>query len=99
MTSESNNDLFGALQALSELLAECNEPQLATSFHQLALRFESAQTGAARRELAGEGLRYFGGMTSLNDVVIMHNGRPDVAANRKLDEHRQRVYELLTQQL
>lgn len=99
MTSESNNDVAGALWSLGELLVELNEPQLAKSFQRLATRFDAAHTAADRRGLAGEALAYFRGMTSLNDLVIMDNGRTDVAANRELDERRQRVYELLTQQL
>mgnify|MGYP005796335703 FL=1 len=99
MTPESNNNVTGALWPLGELLIEFNEPQLALSFHRLATRFDAAHTAADRRGLAGEGLAYFHGMTSLNDLVIMNNARPDVAANRELDERRQRVYELLTQQL
>ena len=63
----------------------------------MATKLEAAQTPDDRRSVAGEGLAYFCGMNSVNDLVIMHHGKPDVAANRRLDERRRRVYALLVQ--
>lgn len=97
--SRASDDAAVALRLFSEVLAEIEEPQLASSFRRLAMRFETAQTPDDRRSLAGEGLAYFRGMNSLNDLVAMPDGKPDAAANRRLDEHRRRAYALLVQQL
>ena len=99
MSFASSGDTAQALRSLSEVLADLNEPQLASSFRRLAARFESAQTAEEHRSVAGEALGYFLGMSSLNDLVIMHDGKLDVLANRRLDALRRRTYELLLQEL
>lgn len=99
MRFASSRDTAQALRSLSEVLVDLNEPQLASSFRRLAARFESAQTAEDRRSVAGEALAYFRGMSSLNDLVIMHDGKPDVSANRRLDAIRRRTYDLLLQEL
>lgn len=99
MSIASRRETAETLRSLSEALADLNEPRLASSFRRLAARFESAQTAEDRRSVAGEVLGYFRGMSSLNDLVIMHDGKLDVPANRRLDAIRRRTYELLLQEL
>ena len=99
MSYALSRDTAQALRSLSEVLADLDEPQLASSFRRLTARFEAAQTAEDRRSVAGEALGYFRGMSSLNDLVIMHDGKPDVPANRRVDALRRRTYELLLQEL
>lgn len=99
MSFASSRDTPQALRSLSAVLVDLNEPQLASSFRRLAIRFESAQTAEDRRGVRGEALAYFRGMNSLNDLVITHDGKPDVPANRRLDAIRRQVYDLLLQEV
>lgn len=99
MSCTSSDRAVAALRSLSDVLSDINEPQLASSFRRLAASFEVAKTADERRSGAVEGLAYFRGMNSLNDLVITNGGTPDVAANRRLEECRRQAYELLILEL
>lgn len=99
MSFTLSDQVVAALRSLSDVLSEINELPLASSFRRLASRFETAKTADERRSVVIEGLAYFRGMNSLNDLVITNGGKPDVEANRRLEECRRQAYELLILEL
>lgn len=99
MAAAIETELDTALRDLSELLEAIGEPGFASSMATLRRALLDAETREERRHIIGPGLAIFGGMNSLNDVVIMHGVSPNVEANRRLDSLRTRVYKLLVQHL
>ena len=99
MAAEVDNQVELALKELGNLLNEVGEAEFASSMSRLRAGIQYAETVEERRTIVGQGLSFFGGMNSFNDLVIMRNGKADIDANRRLDTLRTRVYELLTQLL
>lgn len=99
MAAAIENQLDTALKDFSELLQEVGEPGFASSMSRLRAALLDADTSEERRHIISQGLSFFGGMNSLNDVVIMQGTKPDIEANRRLDRLRTTVYDLLVQQL
>jgi len=99
MAAEIGNELETALQEFSEVLAEVGEPGFASAMSRLRSALQNAETPEERRPILSQGLAFFGGMNSLNDVVIMQGSKPDIEANRRVDRLRTRVYDLLVEQL
>ena len=99
MAAAIGNELITALKDFSDLLEDVGEPGFASSMSRLRGALLDAETSEERRHIIGQGLSFFGGMNSLNDVVIMQGSKPNVEANRRLDRMRTTVYDLLVQEL
>jgi hypothetical protein len=88
--------IIKSLKNLSDLLMECNEPNWANSIVVLTNSFEITSR-EEQKQLAREGLNFFGGMGSLNDIVLHKNGIPLLEENDKLDTLRNEIYSELVE--
>lgn len=75
------------LSSMAELLTEYGELSWGSALGRLAEEYGDDPTGIAGRVLA-----LFGGMGSLNDVVLHRNGNVAVDASETLDGLRHEVY-------
>lgn len=72
---------------MAALLGEYDEQSWASALGFLAAEYDDAPT-----EVAGKVLACFGGMGSLNDVVLYRDGDIAMDANERLDALRHEVY-------
>lgn len=76
------------LTAMAALLSEYGEQSWGAAFAQLADEYADDPKGVAGRVRAS-----FGGMASLNDIVLYRDGSAAIDATQQLDELRHKVYE------
>jgi len=84
------------LSALVEVLRIVGEDRYATFFDGIIADLLRAGGPEEVREVAARGLAAFGGMNSVNDLVVMDGSVPDIENNRAIDERREAVYDALT---
>jgi hypothetical protein len=84
------------LQQLQKLLVNSNELGWAERVELLIKSLENT-TNEDKKQVAREGLRFFGGMGSLNDLVLHENGTPLLEENDKLDILRDEIYSELVE--
>lgn len=84
------------LSALVEVLRIVGEERYATFFDGVIGDLLHAGDPGEVREAAARGLAAFGGMNSVNDLVVMDGSVPDIENNRAIDERREAVYDALT---
>jgi hypothetical protein len=83
------------LKELNDLLISTNE--LAWANRVLAFENKLQVSREEWKQLAREGLNFFGGMGSLNDIVLHKNGIPLLEENDKLDILRNEIYSELVE--
>lgn len=82
-------DLEAILQEMATILTQSNEPRWAANLTGLAEALaDTTDQREARQSVAREGLRLFGGMGSLNDLVLYPQGKLDIELNNRFDELR-----------
>lgn len=94
-----NPETAQTLRELGDFLHSLRVKQLGSSFADLAIAFESAETPEERRRIAEQGLVYFSQENGLNYLVITRNGTADTEANQDLDTLRLIVRKLLERHL
>lgn len=90
MTLESNakDELLMSVKKMIELLTICNQ-------HQWALALASTLSPVAgSQNLERTILSFYGGMGSLNDVVLYQAGEPNLAMNDEFDALRTKAFDL-----
>lgn len=90
MTPETNinNELLGCIKRMAELLTACNQ-------HQWGFALTSAlNQSSGNQNVERIILSLYGGMGSLNDVVLYKDGEPNLAINEEFDTLRTKVFDL-----
>jgi hypothetical protein len=73
---------------MADLLSEYEQRSWGSALRRLAQEYADDPTGIARRVLT-----FFGGMGSLNDLVLYRNGNVAPGASETLDGLRREVYD------
>jgi uncharacterized protein YjbI with pentapeptide repeats len=84
------------LVTLYQLLATVAEKDWAARILELQNKLETASV-QGKKQVSREGLNFFGGMGSLNDIVLHRNGIPLLEENDKLDTLRNEIYSELVE--
>lgn len=80
---------------IEEFLRAHNEPDWSKSFVYLHKQASEVKDLESRRDLLSQARTIFGGMGSFNDLVIESGGQVSRADNRKLDEMRDSLYDII----
>ncbi len=80
---------------IAEFLRTRNEPDWSKSFVYLYKRASEAKDLESRRDLLSQARTIFGGMGSFTDLVIESGGQASRTDNRKLDEMRDSLYDII----
>lgn len=86
--SDIQNELLVSIERMVELLTVCNQ-------HQWGLTLTSAlNQSSGSQNLERIILSLYGGMGSLNDVVLYKDGEPNLEINDEFDTLRTKVFDL-----
>ncbi len=96
MTAGRVDTAVADLSALVEVLRTVGQERYATFFDGVIGDLRHAGDPGEVREAAARGLAAFGGMNSVNDLVVMDGSVPDIENNRAIDGRREAVYDALT---
>ena len=95
MTGDPLDAAVANLSAFSGVLRTVGQERYATFFDGVIDDLLHAGDPGEVRGAAARGLAAFGGMNSVNELVVMDGSVPDVESNRRIDQRREAVYDAL----
>ena len=99
MTSEFYPGMPQVLRDFGEILGKHGDPQWASSFDELAVSFERAETSQERARAAEQGLALFTRPQGLDEWLITLKGMPDQELYRIMETNWMLIRELLKRHL